>query len=79
MVGTYHHLVATFDGTRAELYLDGANVDGGTTTGSLIDNAGPLRLGATSSGSNPLLGALDEVAIYDYALPANVVAEHAAL
>lgn len=82
----WHHLVGVFDGGTASIYLDG--VLGGTiaNVGGTLQNAGPapdrVLIGATRSGSAASFnfnGLIDEVAIYDYALPAARVQAHYAL
>jgi hypothetical protein len=75
--GTWHHAIATYDGSSIRLYVDGTlhSTAGsarsiGATTGS------PLRLGMSSDQSNVFGGLLDEVAIYTSVLSAQQVTEH---
>ncbi|MEM9596180.1 MAG: LamG-like jellyroll fold domain-containing protein [Acidobacteriota bacterium] len=68
--GSWHHLVAVYDGADLVLYVDGAE-DARVTVGALdVDvTAGP-RIGAhfSGSGSFGFFGAIDEVRIYDRVL-----------
>ncbi|MBX3219477.1 MAG: LamG domain-containing protein [Labilithrix sp.] len=72
----WYHVVGTYDGTTARAYRDGVEVCNriATVTFSKVD--APLVIGAWSTGGNYLEGKLDEVAIYDKALPAARIAEH---
>ncbi len=75
---TFTHLAATCDGTTCRLYLDGVAVSGGTGAGqSLPPTTVSFLLGNANKGGNALQGAVDELAVYDTALPADVVAGHA--
>lgn len=72
----WHHVAATYDTTANELkcYLDGAQT-GTTTTATGIDYSStvPLIIGANgnSQANGYFLGYLDEVAIWNTALPAS--------
>jgi hypothetical protein len=72
--GTWHHVVVTLSGTTGTLYVDGAQV--GQNTSMTLN---PSSLGATSadyigksqfSADPNLNGAVDQFAIYNYALSA---------
>ena len=65
---TYHHIVATWDGTYARLYIDGTQVGTGATPGAqnLSDNWG--RLAVTTSGLNYYSGQIDEALFYQSTL-----------
>ena len=78
--GLWHHLVAAYDGNVAQLYVDGALAAWAEVPGTLRDG-GPsggwpdrVLIGATRGGdagaSYNFKGLIDEVAIYNYALPA---------
>lgn len=88
--GETHHLVATYDGARGRLYVDGQLV---STVGDAPPSdppvvlaappaATPMRIGAfvaaTPSASQFWPGRLDEAAFYGSALDATAVAAHAA-
>jgi hypothetical protein len=76
--GDWHHVA--FTRTRASgalnLYIDGSSV--GSATGSTLSlTASPtIDLGRIATGGNYFAGSLDEVAIYNTALSAAVVADH---
>lgn len=76
---TYHHVVATYDGSALAIYLDG-HLEA-TTDAELALTSGtipPLMVGAAngSTTTSPMYGLIDEVAIYDHALDASRVAAH---
>jgi len=76
-LGTYTHVVATFDGRSTALYLDAAAIDGTADTTPIQNTAGTLVFGDVPTGQTAkLAGVLDEVAIYDHALTAAQVAAH---
>ncbi len=62
---TWYHVVATYDdaANSMRLYLDGAQVASGSTTGSLVTNAGALQLGRSTTAGEFFDGSLDEVKI----------------
>jgi hypothetical protein len=80
--GAYHHVVGTFDANThlMRLFLDGVEHVSGTATGTSLCSfssfvlfkiaAVPLNLDSNFNGT------LDEVAIYDSALPASRVSVH---
>jgi len=75
----WHHVVASYDGERGVLYLDGARI-------AEVALSGPLRLeGDLYLGHRNMMGeampvdfvgAIDEVALYDHALTAEDAARH---
>ncbi len=81
--GSWHHLVATYDGTASSsgmtLYVDGVVVttnaaDNGTP--SAMTNTDSFNFGTrTDGGSNFYTGALDEVVVYDVELAASDVSD----
>jgi hypothetical protein len=78
VVNQWYYLVCTCDGGNYYFYVDGAPVGSQPVT----SNTGvqvPLQLGANPSGwpyAEQVLGYLDEMAIYNYALSAAQVADH---
>lgn len=73
------HIVATYDGMRDNLFIDGVLVDSTIAPVLPAPSAGAFTVGDVGSGNfNKYLGVLDEVAIYQTALPAVRVAAHAA-
>jgi hypothetical protein len=76
--GVFHHLVGSFNGTNARLYVDGDLIAGPTST-TLTPNSGTdPRVGARShtSPTLPFPGEIDEVAIYSSALSATRIQAH---
>jgi hypothetical protein len=73
---TTYHVVGTFDGTNARLYVN-ASLAGGPTaaTVSLATNFASIG----SDGSSPVEfypGTIDEVAVYNYALSSTQISDH---
>jgi hypothetical protein len=76
-VGQTYHVVATYDGTNANLYVNGVLVN---STAAVYQGAGAgnvnLTIG-TRNGNSPVGGdVIDEVAVYPGALTPNQVAYH---
>jgi hypothetical protein len=68
--GSWAHVVATYDGSAGDLYVNGVPVQASASAG-----------GVTASGvhmlwGNVLQGVIDEIAVYDHALSAARVAAH---
>ncbi len=75
---TWHHVVATKNGTAVKLYIDGADRTG-TIAGSvptLVDSDSPLQIGVTGTNFFPFAGSIDEVAIYREVLTPSDVEAH---
>jgi len=79
--GYWHHVVGTYDGTKALVYVDGLPGPPAFGTGWLNPSATPVILGNDNCcGNDPITydrffeGSLDEVSIYDRALSASEVA-----
>lgn len=84
MDGNWHHVAFTYDGSSThaglKLYIDGNEVsttDAGTLTASIL-NTVSLKIGRREDGYY-FNGLIDELAIYNSALPASTIQEHAAL
>ncbi|MBW2736770.1 MAG: DUF4038 domain-containing protein, partial [Deltaproteobacteria bacterium] len=75
--GTWHHLVATYDGLTLRTYLNGALVKTGLPlSGPIASASTPLRFGAsTSANITETAARIDEVRIYDAALSTAEVAQ----
>ena len=70
------YVVVTYDGTTADIYVDGFKQTGSWTQGNvqnLVSNSVPLYIGTQNSGSHLFKGAIDEVMIFDRALTDNEV------
>ncbi len=71
----WHHVVGTYDGTTATLYVDGVKIS--SATGSFTPNQDkPLSVGIRYDGSYGYQGLMDEIAIYGTLLSATDVAAH---
>ncbi len=75
---TTHHIVGTYDGSRIRVYIDGVERANRVYNGGVIyAGARDLYLGrAFATSTNYLNGTLDEVALYNQALPAATVLAH---
>jgi hypothetical protein len=73
----WHHLVGTYDGTAVRLYVDGQLDGQAAASGPVNLTDDVLAIGRLGSvDANHFYGDLDEVAVYDHALPAGRVAAH---
>ncbi len=73
----FRHVVTTYDGSRAALYLDGKLERAASTSVSCPSRPGVLVFGDRARGQTfKFEGALDEVAIYDKALLPGRVQRH---
>lgn len=73
------HVVAAYDGAQMHLYVNGTEVGTKSSSLELFDTWKPLNFGAFDENASLLKGALDEIAIYAFALPAERVSAHYAL
>ena len=72
----WHYVAATKDGSSVHLYIDGKDVSGPVLSPqTMADNTQTLEIG-DSINSSYLQGTIDEVALYNIALAANVIANH---
>ena len=77
-IGSWYHVVVTYNGSALRLYVDGTEV------GQLTGLSGPVSIGAGGvqlggypiAGGYNLNGLVDEPAIYDHSLTATQVAAH---
>lgn len=72
----YSHVVAVTRGTSIEIYLDADKADPATLDVTATVLIGPLVIGGSRVGSASFIGAIDEVALYDYPLTAEQIARH---
>ena len=63
----WHHIAGTYDGEEMRVYLDGSVAGGLAVTGAVDVVEAPLRMGL-------MAGQLDDVRLYNYALPADAIA-----
>lgn len=77
--GTFSHVVATYDGTTMRLYVDGSTMGTKPEARALPSTDAALFLGASGKHQQVVEGVMDEVAVYDKALPeARIRAHYAA-
>jgi hypothetical protein len=72
----WHHVVATYNGSRARIYVDGVLKQETPQTLQMRGNNLPLNIGRANNGSYFFNGWLDEVAVYPTALPAQTILAH---
>ena len=68
---TFHHVVATLNGTEMKVYVDGildATAGYSGTSAVSTENSGNIQMGDHYEFSRPLDGLLDEVRIYNHVL-----------
>ena len=74
--GSAYHVVGTYDGANARLYVNGAQVATRALTGAVGSSSSPLNVGSWDGFSERFRGTVDEVAVYASALPASRVTAH---
>jgi len=68
-IGRWYHMALTYDGTTANLYVDGENVASTDGQGEIMYDDRPVRIGVLSSGTGSAFdGFIDEVGLFDVAL-----------
>jgi hypothetical protein len=75
-LNTWYHIVCTWDGSIAKIFLNGVEKVSGARSGTLNVNNLPLRIGRTSAPAYPFKGLIDEVRIYNRALSAEEVKQN---
>ena len=78
VAGTGYHVVATYDGTRQRLYLNGSEVANVALSGAASSTTTPVMIGAWDGASEFFKGTIDEVAVYNKVLSAVQVSGHRA-
>jgi hypothetical protein len=73
-IGAWQHIAVTFDGSKATLYINGAE-DGSAPVDEILSTSGALRIGGSHIGSHGggFVGRIDEVRIYGRSLNASEV------
>lgn len=72
----WSHLVATYDGKVQKLYVNGVEVSSRAQTGLIKSSQGVLRIGGNKLFGDFFNGYIDEVRVYNRALPATDVIEN---
>ena len=74
---SFTHLVITYDSATCRIYLNGVAASENQSSASMGDNTGTFRVGADPFGAEPnWRGDIDEIAVYEKALPPDRVAAH---
>jgi hypothetical protein len=71
----WHHIAYTYDGVNFKTYLDGEQVTSTTLTFSLGTGSDTVNIARSACGDY-YDGRLDEIAIYDYAVPDSRIKQH---
>jgi RHS repeat-associated protein len=74
--GATYHVVGTWDGTTARLFINGTEVASAASTASSLAASAEVTVGNVGAGSSPHHGAIDEVAVYGAALDQPSIAAH---
>jgi hypothetical protein len=74
-IGSWHHIVGTYDGNIASLYVDGLSVASSSATLQIGANDMPLSIGGRLGTDNSFNGCVDDARIYNRALTVNEVAD----
>jgi hypothetical protein len=72
----FTHVAVTFDGATCRVYLNGVSALEGASPVSLVGTTGSFRVGADPFGQENWRGDIDEIAVYEKALPPARVAAH---
>jgi glucose/arabinose dehydrogenase len=73
-VNVWTHLATTYDGSALRLYVNGTQVSSTAVSGSIVSSTGLLKIGGNAIWSEWYSGLVDDVRIYNRALPASQVA-----
>ena len=74
--GNWHHIAGTYNGCVVKLYVDGAEISGGTGTTEGIDyNNENFYIGSYGTGYY-FSGLIDEVKVFSRPLPDSEILEH---
>lgn len=74
-LGVWRHLALVAGGGNVKLYVDGELTSSVPASFSIVRPTNTLRIGGGYAGGRFFSGAIDEVAIYSYALPADRIKE----
>jgi hypothetical protein len=72
----WSHVVANWDGTTMQIWIDGVLRASRALSGPAASNTQPLYFGSAYQSYDWLNGSLDEVAVYDHALSAARIRAH---
>jgi cysteine-rich repeat protein len=67
--GTWHHIIAIYNGSETKVYVDGTSYGGENASGTIGTNNNEVTIGSLSpTYGHKWIGSIDEVLIYDRAL-----------
>ncbi len=69
-VNAWTHLATTYDGANQRLFVNGVQVSSRAQTGAIATSNNPLKIGGNAIWGEWYAGLIDEVRIYNRALPA---------
>lgn len=72
-LGIWQHVAVTMAGTTVTHWLNGQFNGSGTLSTTIADADGTLRIGSRADLATDMLGRMDDVVIYDYALTASQI------
>ncbi len=75
-LNSWYHVVGSWDGAWLSLYVNGELAGRKAMTTAPGTGASAFEVGSYANGTNFLAGQIDEVAVYDKALPSSVVLAH---
>jgi len=79
VVGTWYHMVMTYDGTTLKFYLNGTLSSSLAASGTVGNSGQPFEIGRYNRGGSTgenFPGTISNVAVYNLALSAQAVANH---
>lgn len=74
--GTVYHVAGTYDGTAMRIFLNGKEIASKALKGSMTHNSNTLYIARNDFSNTYFDDVIDDVAIYDKALPEATLAEH---
>jgi hypothetical protein len=74
--GSTYHVVGTYDGSHMRIYLNGKEIASQAQVGAMTHNANTLYIARNDFSNTYFNGIIDDVAIYDQALPAETIEQH---
>jgi len=72
-ISEWYHIIATYNGSKTKIYLNGGVIGSESVTGSITTNNENVFIGINKNGEYPFNGTIDEVRIYSNALSAGEV------
>lgn len=70
---TWYHVVVSYTGSSAEMYIDGS-LAATDSSGAILSNVNPLDIARAIGGKQPFEGSIDDVRVYNRALASSEAA-----